>query len=491
MNDPMTGEVTIYWRAIVGTLNQRGLLRERPRRGGAILPEADAYLFTDRVIYVLDLQRLGGIPRETWLERDLWAQWRAALQGRRCFVSDGGGLAITVARQPGQHVKRLPRVIRLTPEHLPDKPYHVTLGYTRHGPVHLDLAGDHRAILTGGTSGAGKTNLMQSVILQLAAKHTPDQVRFAIVDTKEVDFGAAFERLPHLFAPIAHTLEEAARLIEAVEAERLRRQAVMAAAGVADWRKADGLALLQLVVDEAADFTRTPAMTTLVGVARKGRAMGVSIVLGTQSPSSKVIDPQIRANLPAAVAFQTRTDVESRVILGKSGAEKLNRPGLALAFIGGRWETVQTLRVEPSAAGDFITERVTVERPALSDVEAALVRYAVEALNGAFIVNRLYNHHKGLISKRTLTTLAQKWERRGWLTTPANRSEPRRVTAELLALVGPALDAESGDTVTRVARGDTAAQVVTRDGDTAELPPFLRERAVTRREVTLSSGDTA
>jgi len=327
---------------------------------------------------------------------------------------------------------------------------------------------------------------MQIIILQLAAKHDPSEVRFAIVDTKEVDFGAAFEALPHLFAPIAHDLQEAAGLIERVEAERLRRQATMAQAGVADWRRCDGLGLLLLVVDEAADFARTPAMATLVDVARKGRAMGVSLVLATQSPSSKVIDPQVRANLPTGIAFQTRTDIESRVILGKSGAEKLNRPGLALAFIGGRWETIQTLRVEPNAAADFIEERVAARRPALNEVEVALVSYAVQGLGGRFIVNRLYDHHKGLISKRALTTLAQKWEARGWLTTPRSRSEARRVTPELLALVSPAQNTKSGDTVTRVTRGDTAQGVVTREaqgGDTAELPPFLRQRVVTREEV--------
>jgi hypothetical protein len=89
-----TDEVIVYWRQIVGTLDQRGLVRQRPRQGGAILPVADAFLLPDRCIFALDMQRLGGIPREEWLKRDLWAQWRAALQGRRVFVSDGGGLAI-------------------------------------------------------------------------------------------------------------------------------------------------------------------------------------------------------------------------------------------------------------------------------------------------------------------------------------------------------------------------------------------------------------
>jgi len=459
-----TDEVVTYWRQIVGTLHQRGLLKNRPRRGGKILPQADAILLPDRCIFVLDMQRLAGIPKEQWQDHALWNQWRAALQGRRCFASDGGGLAITVARQPGApERKRLPRVIWLKPdEHLPDKPYHITLGYTRRSPVTLDLAGDHRAILTGGTSGSGKTNTMQSIILQLAAKHTPADFQVAIVDTKEVDFGPTYARLPHLFAPIAHTLDEAASLVQRVEGERLRRQTVMAAAGVADWRKCDGLGLLVLLVDEAADFTRTATMATLVEIARKGRAFGVSLVLGTQSPSSRVIDPQVRANLPTAIAFQTRTDVESRVILGCKGAETLDRPGLALTFIGGQWKKVQTLRVGQTAAQAIVGQVSGPSAEVLSPVERDLVRYAVEHLDGAFTVGKLYQAVDG-ISKYALTRLARAWEHRGWLTEPARTSEGhkvgRTVTPELASL---ALGTGDHDIVTSVTRRDMAPKIVTR-----------------------------
>jgi hypothetical protein len=437
--DAIHGEIVGYWRGIVATLHQRGLLRDRPRQGGKMLPEADAILLPDRCIFALDLHRLGGIPREAWLSPELWAQWRAALQGRRVIVSDGAGLFIQVGRWPQKRqVKRLPQVIPLDLEALPERAYAVTLGHAKAGAVVLDLAGDHRAILTGGTSGSGKTNLMQSIVLQLVAKHTPAEVRVAIVDTKQVDFGPGFEALPHLFAPVAHTLEQAHRLIEAVAGERVRRQALMAGAGVADWRdlpEDERLPLLLLVVDEAADFARTLAMQTLVEVARKGRAFGVSIVLGTQSPSSKVIDPQVRANLPTAIAFQTRTDVESRVILGCKGAEDLDRPGLALTFVGGEWQTVQTLRVMPEMVQDLVGRVTVPQLPALGDVEAGLVRYAVECLNGAFIINHLYEAHRGEISKRQLTRLAQQWEARGWLTPPVDAVSPRYVTDELLALL--------------------------------------------------------
>jgi DNA segregation ATPase FtsK/SpoIIIE-like protein len=442
-----TDEVVVYWRQIVGTLDQRGLLKERPREGGKVLPEADAILLPERCLFVLDMQRLGGIPRETWLDEALWKQWRAALGGRRVLVSDGGGLAIQVAREPGQQKrKRLPEVIPLTAEEIPEEPYRVTLGYDKRGlaedsAVMLDLADKHRAILTGGASGSGKTNLMQSVVLQLAARHGPDEAQVAVVDTKAVDFSGAYERLPHLFEPIARDLGDAAELIEQVEQERVRRRVAMTKAEVSDWRDLpEPFPLLLLVVDEAADFRGDAAMETLVKIARKGRAMGVSILLGTQSPSSKVIDPQVRANLPTAIAFQARTYIESKVILGCKGAEDLTRPGQALTFIEGAWRKVQVLRVEPDAVGDFISEQVVVERPAedqsvLSDVEQALVRYAVEELDGAFKVNRLYDVLGDRISKRQILKQAKTWERRGWLTEPQRNEHGhpvgRQVTDEL------------------------------------------------------------
>ena len=154
-------EVVRYWEQILTTLRQRGLLKQEQ------YPVADALLLPDRAIFILDMQRLGGIPREEWLDRRLWAQWRAALQGRRVIVSDRGGLAIQVARDPGPPERRqLPAVIPLTPDRIPPEPYRVCLGLARHGPVVLDIAGTHRAILIGGTSGSGKTNLIQSILLQ-------------------------------------------------------------------------------------------------------------------------------------------------------------------------------------------------------------------------------------------------------------------------------------------------------------------------------------
>ena len=112
-------------------------------------------------------------------------------------------------------------------------------------------------------------------------------------------------------------------------------------------------------------------------------------------------------------------------------------------FIGGHWEKVQVLRVEPKMVNDFISEQVAVEHPAedsavLSEVERALVKYAIAELDRAFVISRLYDAHKGKISKYALTELAKRWEMRGWLTAPRRTSEGhkvgRTVTAELIEL---------------------------------------------------------
>jgi len=479
-------EVVGYWRAILTTLKQRHLLKQRPQQGGYVVPQALALLDQERCYFILDMLRLGGIPREKWLDRHLWHQWRAALSGRKVAVADGYGLVVIVARKPGlPTAKRLPSVISLDNDRLPDGLYTVCLGLDKRGPVILDVAGAERAILCGGTSGSGKTNLMQSIILQLCRKHGPSEFQVCIVDTKQVDFTGTFARLPHLFAPIAYTIDDGARLIEKVEQERQRRQALMAQAGVNDWRLLDGLGLLLLVVDEAADFAKSAAMETLVEVARKGRAMGVSILVGTQLPSAKVIDAQVRANLPCAIALQCRTHIESQAILGRGGAESLDRPGLAMLYHDGKWRKVQTLRVDldSDGTGAAIAERVAVpQAPVLEEIEQELVRYALQELDGRFTINRLAEAFAGRVSRRQIVKLGQKWEMRGWLTTPAHATDARRVTAELAALVPeslpPAQGRENGHTVTGETGGNRGVPTVT-GAVTGTVPPFLQCKQVT------------
>lgn len=100
MSETIVDEVVTYWRMIVTTLRKRGLLRERFPSGEVIVPEADAYVLPDRVVFVLHLPHLGGVPMDAWMSKSLWERWRTALAGRKAFVTRDDGLALTVSRDP-------------------------------------------------------------------------------------------------------------------------------------------------------------------------------------------------------------------------------------------------------------------------------------------------------------------------------------------------------------------------------------------------------
>ena len=120
-------------------------------------------------------------------------------------------------------------------------------------------------------------------------------------------------------------------------------------------------------------------------IARKGRAFGVSVILGTQYPTSKVIDPQVKANLDHLDCLPLQERHRSRVILDRNGAEDLPRPGLALTYISGHWRRVQVLWMDGEIIAGMTSARVET-RPLnpLSELEARLVRYAEEEFEGSF-----------------------------------------------------------------------------------------------------------
>jgi hypothetical protein len=478
-------EVAQYWKGILVTLKQRGLLKQAKR---STVPQVDAVLLEDRAVFVLDMQRLGGISREAWLDQDLWRQWRATLQGRRVFVSDGGGLAITVARRPGPPKKKLPEVITLQEEHLVDAPYQIAAGLDvrRREIVVLNLAGEHRAMLIGGYTGSGKTNLMRSIVVQLAARHPADEMQVAIVDTKEVDFAGPFDRIPQLFQTIARDRDDAEALIERVEGERIRRKAAMARGGVSDWRKLpDPPPLLVLMIDEAADFTATSTMDTLVQIARKGRAFGVSLVVSTQYPTKRVIDAQVRANLTTAIAFPTTTATESRVIINRTGAEHLRQKGRCLTFLDGRWREIQTFFVAQGTLEALLGLSEAEPDPVLPALHVDLVRYAIEELGGFFTITALYDRFGDEVSKYRIEKLAKSWERRGWLEPPSyddnGRKQSRQVAPELQAIalntsLRPLNTPSEGQTEADTTDKQTRQDPPPGGGGDGELPSFLVNR---------------
>jgi len=477
-------EVVTLWRGVVGTLAQRGLLKQR-QDGTKVIPQAVGVVEPERVSFVLDMQRLGGIPREKWLDPDLWAQVRAALQGRRCFVADSAGLALVVGRAPDQERRRLPTSIVMRPDRTPPGDYAALLGESAAGDVVLDLVADARALLVGGTTGSGKTRSIISLVFQLAHKNGPDRLALALVDLKRLDF-TALDALPHLVRPTATTEADALDLVAWCVQEMERRQVVMQAAQVTRWERlpdGDRFPLLLVVVDEVADFADSDVMSDLVNLARKSRASGVSLILATQRPDAQVLSRQVKANVAARVAFRVTDSTESCIILDRPGAEQIKRRGLCLTNAGGKWRKVQAAYVPDDQVGEWVT--VAPVAPVLSDIERALVDYAIEELDGAFVTDKLYNaQERGdletdeRMSKYALKKLAQAWERRGWLTEPGHDDNGhkvgRLVTLELVEFT----TTRHNTPRTATTRHNTDNTITRNDarGVELELPAFLAHR---------------
>lgn len=213
-------------------------------------------------------------------------------------------------------------------------------------PVGVDLRADGPHALVAGTTGAGKSELLQSLVASLAATHSPTRVTFLLVDYKG---GAAFKecvRLPHTVGLVTDlNTSEVRRALVSLEAELRYRERVLNEMNAKDLFELEALGhpgtppSLVLVVDEFAALAREVPefIDGVVDVALRGRSLGIHLVLATQRPAG-VITPQIRANTNLRIALRV-ADVEDSVdVIGTKEAALLpgDRPGRAYARIGAR-----------------------------------------------------------------------------------------------------------------------------------------------------------
>jgi DNA segregation ATPase FtsK/SpoIIIE, S-DNA-T family len=219
-----------------------------------------------------------------------------------------------------------------------------TLGRGLRGPVTVDLRADGPHALVAGTTGAGKSELLQTWVASMAASYPPDRVTFVLIDYKG---GAAFKdciALPHTVGFVTdldpHTAE---RAMVSLDAELVRREHILAAHGAKDLIDLEKLDRriappnLVLIVDEfAALKAEMPDFVSgLVDIAQRGRSLGVHLVLATQKPGG-VIDPKIQANTNLRIALRVANSGESTDVLGRPIAAAISRrtPGRAFVRIG-------------------------------------------------------------------------------------------------------------------------------------------------------------
>ena len=234
-------------------------------------------------------------------------------------------------------------------------------------------------MLIAGTTGSGKSVCMNSIIISLLYKASPDDVKLIMVDPKMVELGI-YNGIPHLLIPVVTDPKKAAGSLQWAVTEMMRRYKSMSDAGVRDLesynsivesQEMEGKKLPQVVViiDELADLMLVAAKEveeSICRIAQMGRAAGIHLVIATQRPSADVITGLMKANIPSRIAFSVASAMESRIILDTQGAEKLVGKGdMLFAPIGeGKPKRVQGCFVsdpEVEAVASYVKSHFVTE----------------------------------------------------------------------------------------------------------------------------------
>ena len=206
----------------------------------------------------------------------------------------------------------------------------ITLGKNISGtPIISDLTSMPH-LLIAGTTGSGKSVCINTIILSLLYRHTPEKCKFILIDPKMLEL-STYEGIPHLLCPVITEAKKAASVLGWVVKEMESRYRLMTKEGV---RNIDGYNLkhklpmpyIVVVVDEMSDLMLVAGKEIenyIQKLSQMARAAGIHIIMATQRPSVDVITGTIKANFPTRISFQVSSKIDSRTILGEQGAEQL------------------------------------------------------------------------------------------------------------------------------------------------------------------------
>jgi DNA segregation ATPase FtsK/SpoIIIE, S-DNA-T family len=221
-------------------------------------------------------------------------------------------------------------------------------------PLGKDLVGRIRAadlpqmphLLIAGATGTGKSVFINSMLMGMLFKSTPDEMKVVLIDPKRIELGL-YEDIPHLYTPVVTDPKVASNVLRNATREMERRLKLLAQRGVRNieqynrtFEKAQSLSLFDqseetehkplpyiiIVIDELADLMMvdtTNVEESITRLAQMARAVGIHLILATQRPSVDVITGLIKANFPARISFRVASKVDSRTILDTNGAESL------------------------------------------------------------------------------------------------------------------------------------------------------------------------
>ncbi len=254
-----------------------------------------------------------------------------------------------------------------------ESPLTVALGKDINGRLQVADLTSMPHLLVAGSTGSGKSVMINGFIMSILLRATPDEVRFLMVDPKTVELGL-YHDIPHLLTPVITDMKKAANALKNATAEMERRLKLLAEHSVRNIdqfnakldrikakyeeenpdlaRALKRLPYIVIIIDELADLMMLEGRQieeSITRLAQMARAVGIHLVLATQRPSVDVITGLIKANVPARISFRLATRVDSRTILDSMGAEALLGRGDMLFLPPG---TARMKRLH----GPFITE---------------------------------------------------------------------------------------------------------------------------------------
>ncbi|TYR98349.1 DNA translocase FtsK [Rossellomorea vietnamensis] len=262
-------------------------------------------------------------------------------------------IGIEVPNQQSRPVS-LSEIISSGPFQDSSSPLTAALGLDISGePIVTDLNKMPHGLIAGAT-GSGKSVCINSILVSLLYKASPQDLKLLLIDPKMVEL-APYNRMPHLVSPVITDVKAATAALKWAVEEMERRYELFAHTGVRDitrynlkaernGEKSQKLPYLVIVIDELADLMMmSPADVeeAICRIAQKARACGIHLIIATQRPSVDVITGLIKANVPTRIAFSVSSGVDSRTIIDASGAEKLLGKGDMLFLENGSSKPVR------------------------------------------------------------------------------------------------------------------------------------------------------